>query len=540
MLAKAQQTRQSEGVAGEQVFSMRPGWSRRDLLVGAGAAGLLPLAACASRGSKDNPGGARVVIVGAGLAGMSCCHYLAKQGIYAEVVEALPTVGGRCTSGRSLFAGGGDLVAELGGQFIDSVHEAVLDLAGELGLGLLDTQDDIPLATTYFLLNQRFGEDALCKHLLPVLDAINAAWETIRDDGETISYQDDGGAGAWDQQSIQTFLEAAGADEVATALLRAAFISEYGLEMDEQSALNLILMLGTDPAQLDLYGGSDERYKIDGGNDQLVTELAARYQDRVSVNRTLSALMERRDGSFTLSFEDGMTLDADYVILSLPFTVLRQLDLSVTLSDVKRACIQTLGYGTNAKLLLPFDSRFWRDRGESGEFFTDQDVLQSGWDSAKPVGGDIGLLTVYLGGDRGVALSSGTVEERAAQAILALEAMYPGCSSLARSDPYRMPWPLLPTALGSYACYKVGQFTSIGGAEGEPAGNLRFCGEHTSYDWQGYMNGSVASGRREAHALALELWSRGSWSNPRPVRSARRFPRPNSVLLDAASWRAAP
>lgn len=70
-------------------------------------------------------------------------------------------------------------------------------------------------------------------------------------------------------------------------------------------------------------------------------------------------------------------MDADFVLLTLPFTLLRQVDLRMPLPPVKRRAIQQLGYGTNAKLILGFQSRYWRNAGYFGDFFCDE-WFQSG------------------------------------------------------------------------------------------------------------------------------------------------------------------
>lgn len=527
-IARAESCSVDEAIA--RLRDARPP-SRRAVLRGAavlGAGGLLPMAGCRRRGFAQNPGGARVVVVGGGLAGLSCLHTLAKKGIYAELYEAQDTVGGRVLTARGLFQGGAGLHTELGGQFIDSWHEATLALAEDLDLTLIDRETDLPLERTFFINGARYTETELAERLLPIAEAVDACYEVIQDDGETISYEVEAGASGYDNQSLAEFLSACDGDDVINRLIEAAYLSEYGLDLAEQSALNLILMLGTDPGALDLYGGSDERYMISGGNDLLATGLADRYGDRVHLGASLEAVIEGDDQT-TLVFEDGTEVEADVVVLTLPFTVLRRLDLQVAMSDVKRRCINELGYGMNAKVLLPFSRRFWRDQGESGEVYTSLDI-QSTWDSTQLQDGTLGVLTVHLGGARGVSVGNGTVEEQAALCLADLELVYPGCGDLAGADPRRQHWPSVPTALGSYACYKVGQYTSIGGAEGEPVGNIFFAGEHCSYDSQGYLNGAIETGQQAARDVASLL----NGSRVRVVpRATRRLPR---VGLTRPTW----
>lgn len=503
--------------------------SRRQVVAALGGAGvgagLLPLIGCRKTGFKANPGDARVVIVGGGLGGMAALHQLAKKGIYAELYESLPSVGGRVVSSKGLFYGAPKLVTELGGEFIDSGHAALLNLVDELGLPLLDREQDTPLPLTYYVNGARYSEADLLARMGTVAGAIDYSYTMIEDEGENLSYEDDAGALDLDNQSIAEFLTSCETDDVVYRVLESAYRSAYGLDLEEQSSLNLIFMLGTDPSQLELYGTSDERYSVEGGNAQIASSLFDLYEDRIFLGASLESIREASNGTYTLSFEDGAEVEADYVILTLPFTVLRRLNLQVEMSDVKRKCINELGYGTSSKLILPYAERFWTAAGESGEVFTDL-YIQSTWDSSKLQDGNRGTITAHLGGQGGIDIGTGTIADQAALCAADLEEMYPGSSALAGDDPYRMHWPSVPTALGGYACYKVGQYTSIGGAEGEPVGRILFAGEHCSYEYQGYMNGAVETGVDAANELVAILEGEHSglfgW---RRARASRRFPR---------------
>jgi len=513
------------GCCPEELLSRPRGPTRRGVLGGMGVAAALPLVGCRREGFAANPGRARVVVVGGGLAGLSALHQLAKGGIYAELYEALDYVGGRALSVEGLFYGGKDIVTELGGQFVDSWHTETLDLAGELGIDLLDRSADASLERVYFVGGARRTEAELVELLVPVAAAVDACYDVIQDDGETISYEDAAGAGDYDNQSLSSFLDGCDADSAIKSVIGAAYLSEYGLDLSEQSALNLILMLGTAPGALDLYGGSDERYLLSGGTQQLATRLAALYDDRLHLGKELEALVLNHDASYTLTMSDGATVDADMVILTLPFSVLRRLDLQISMSDVKRTCINELGYGTNSKVLLPFATRFWRDGGESGELYTDLDI-QSGWDDTQLQGGTQGVMTLHVGGEAGLAMGTGTIASHASAALSDLEQIWPGCSSGAGKDPFLMAWPMVPTALGSYACYRVGQYTTIGGAESEPVDKVFFAGEHCSYDCQGYLNGAVATGQRAADDVIALL--EGTKRKRGKARATRHFPRIDS------------
>jgi monoamine oxidase len=196
------------------------------------------------------------------------------------------------------------------------------------------------------------------------------------------------------------------------------------------------------------------------------------------------------------------------VVLTLPFTKLKQVNLSnLSLPSWKTNAIQNLGYGTNSKLLLGFNQRVWRNYQQSGYVFTNGTpanpsvYLQSGWDNSSLQPGTIGGYTVYQGGIQGEALSL----SRKNIFLNQLETMWPGSSSAHNGMAKLIHWPSYTFSLGSYACWRVGQVTSIMGAEKLPVGNLFFAGEHTSTLNQGYMEGGAETGADVARSIARLL-----------------------------------
>jgi monoamine oxidase len=82
-----------------------------------------------------------------------------------------------------------------------------------------------------------------------------------------------------------------------------------------------------------------------------------------------------------------------------------------------------------------------------------------------------------------------------------LEAAYPGVTATRNGSVERFHWPTYPFTLASYRCFRPGQWTTIAGSEILPVDRLFFAGEHTSYNFQGYMNGGAETGRRVAEAI---------------------------------------
>ena len=464
--------------------------TRRGFLGGLGAAALL---GCGRTPPRQAGSSVALAIVGAGLAGMNCCHHLAKAGIRAEVYEASSRVGGR-TYSVDLYGTG--QVVELGGEWVNSSDEALMALIDELGLDLLDVcADSGQLWPTYWFDGEARKGPELWKAMKPVY---KQASEMARD----LPYWSDvtwrtPGAQNDDLQSIAEWMEATEMDPLGSAALRVLCRTDFGKEPEELSLLNLLPFA-------DESGVIDACYKIEGGAQQMVAGLVERYEDRVHTEHPLEALIQRPDGRYVLSFGDKEVI-ADSVILAIPFAVLRTIDIRVELPPEKLAAINDLAYGSNTKLLVPFSEPFWRADFRDGYLLTDLDC-QSCWDATQLVPGRLGVLSNYVGGDKGMHNTSGGIEQRLSALLDDLERVYPGCSQwLDDAEPLLYPWPSIPTSRGSYSAYGVGQWSRFGGAEAEPVGNLYFAGEHTSRLHRGYMNGAAQSGLDAAAALIARL-----------------------------------
>lgn len=451
----------------------------------------------------------RVAIVGDGIAGLNAAHVLARSGIRATVYGATDRLGGRVASVHGLLGPG--LTTELGGEFINSNHRDMLQLVREFGLELLDSQTDpgTALREAYVFGGRHYSEAQIIDAFRPVAARMAADLTTFAQ--PVSAFRHNAAAVRLDQTSLREYLLAIGATGAIFDMLRLAYVAEYGLDDDQQSSLNLLSMINPDTSDgLDLVGDSDERYRIAGGNSQLVETLAGRLGGQVESGHALVSLRAQGNG-FGLTFQVAAggvrEVAADFVILAIPFTSLRQVDLRVPLPARKVQAIQQLGYGTNSKVLIGFHHRPWRDQGFNGGITTDAG-FQIAWDNSglQPV--DSGGLTLLPGGAAGVAVGQRTPADQGSLALPGIDEAFPGALASLNGLFGRAYWPGEPFITCSYACYTPGQWTTISGLEGQPVGNLFFAGEHCSLDNQGYMDGAAQTGRLAANALLARLRGR--------------------------------
>ena len=447
------------------------------------------------------PIGPRIAIVGAGLAGLHAAHILALAGHRARIFEAGDRVGGRVLTVRGQLAE--DQIADLGGELIDSDHTTALSLADGFGLTVDDLYRGERGGVTYRFMGRFLGEAELTDAFRPFAAKARAALRAVESDDDEFDRVD--------ALSIAEWL--AGIPEATpllTGFMTTAYVAEYGLEASEQSALNLIYLLdASDPSDVSVFGDADERWRLHQGSDALATKLAEGVQGSIELGARLAAITELAGGAYRLSFERGagaIEADFDHVILALPFSALRTVDLRATLSREKRRIISELGYGTNAKLIGQFTSRVWRDTlRASGTGLSDEGPLQSFWDGARAQPGASGLLTIYAGGAAGVALGAGPADAQLRAALPSVDRVFPGSAALYRpGSAVRTSWTEAPHIRGSYACYRPGQWAFYG-LEGVRAGNLHFAGEHCSADYQGTMEGALQSGEAAAREILADL-----------------------------------
>ncbi|MFJ7272679.1 flavin monoamine oxidase family protein [Streptomyces sp. NPDC099050] len=512
------------------------GSTRRQLLGRAAALGLgAAVASAAAPGlahaveatpDKKPVTPARVAIVGAGISGLTAALTLKDAGVPFTLYEANPTrVGGRMWTQRSLWAYG--QTSEIGGELIDTSHKKILELCRRfnlptedfLGGGPNGAEEILWFNGTYYP-REHADED------------FNAVYQALRRDlqeaGE-VSWNSTTPAGtALDNMTIHQWIETripGGHGSQLGRFIDVAYNVEYGADTDQQSALALVLLMGyqPNPGNFNVWGLSNERYHITGGNDQLPNAIAQALPAGSTVmGRELVAVRVSADGTQTLTFNDAgttRTVVADHTILCLPLPVLQRIDITGAGFDpLMKNLLRDARMGYCTKLNMQFTSRPWRGTGpwpgvSAGDCFTDSEVQQT-WDTTKVQPGNGGILLQYGGGTLAGAITPATpfatdsdpyVRALAGRMLTGIDAFFPGTKAAWNGKAQISAWHRNPYALGAYSYWPTGYLHKYAKYEGTAQGRIHIGGEHCSYDFQGFMEGGATEGERAAKEVITAL-----------------------------------
>ncbi|MFB7810080.1 NAD(P)/FAD-dependent oxidoreductase [Streptomyces virginiae] len=513
------------------------GLGRRELMRRAAALGLgtavagvaaAPARAATSAPAPDGkrPRQARVAVVGAGIAGLTAALTLQDAGIPCTVYEANPDrVGGRMWTQRDHWAYG--QTSEIGGELIDTSHKKMLELCRRFGLRTEDflgggpngAEEILWFNGTYYSRTQA-DED------------FKAVYQQLRRDlqeaGE-VSWNSTTPAGtALDHMTLYEWIESrvpGGHGSPLGRFIDVAYNVEYGADTTEQSALALVLLMGyqPNPGNFNVWGLSNERYHIVGGNDQLPNAIAAALPSgSVVMGRRLVAVRADADGTQILTFDDSgatRTAVADHTVLCLPLPVLQAVDTSAAGFDLRmKNLLRDARMGACTKLNMQFTGRPWRGTGpwpgvSAGDCFTDSEVQQT-WDTTKLQPGTGGILLQYGGGSLARALTPATpfatesdpyVRRLADRMLTGIDAFFPGTEAAWTGRAQVSAWHRNPYSLGAYSYWPTGYLHRYAKYEGTAQGNIHLSGEHCSYDFQGFMEGGATEGERAAREVIAAL-----------------------------------
>jgi len=435
--------------------------------------------------------GASVLVAGAGLAGLAAARDLIAMGANVTVVDARDRVGGRVLTIRHGFVDSQH--GEAGADFIDEAHKETRGLAEELGLKLTR------------VLRGGFGYARPDRQGRTRIVQRNVArgWERLEaclsDFGDRFRLAEQ----RWDspiaadiaRRSVSQWLQEVSGDEE----LRATAFGLRGFFLADPDDLSLLALV--DQFASEDLPGPGPMYRIEGGNDRLAETLAAPLGNRLKLDTELVAVSHRGRGvrASLKHKKDTAQMQADYLILAVPASLLRRIPITPALPAPQHEAISRLAYGKATKTLLQFSKRDWRAAGRPRAFGS---PLPFGavWEGNEEQGGRPGILTLMAGGSASDATRDILAKEGILGLVRTLDWMGVPESSLVGWR--QVVWEADCWARGGYAYFDRTFDPSLRDWLARPAGPLFFAGEHTSIAWQGYMNGAIESGRRAAAEVA--------------------------------------
>lgn len=467
--------------------------SRRELLRDSvAAASAVLLGAGVARGSiGGRSAGRRVVVIGAGFAGLASAYELLSAGHEVMVLEARARVGGRVLTFRDMVPG---KIVEGGGELIGANHPAWLGYAKRFGLTMRDvTEEDgeFPIVLGGRMLDTREAE-ALWEEMEGVLSALNDAARAV-DPARPWESPD---AAGLDGRSIGEWIDGCGCGEECGRALHALITADNGVDSQEQSMLANLAMIAA--GGFESFWTDSEVYRCAEGNQALAQRLAGAVgAERIRLKAAVARVERGETGVRVLVGEE--VIEADEVVLATTPSVWGGIAFDPPLPDALRVQM-----GRNTKHLTVLSGPVWRESGRGPDSLADGPV-QLTWHETDNQESDEErrvVMTSFAGGSATDALRGMERSARERAILDHMERMYPGAgrAALLSRD---MDWVGDRLTGGSYSFPGLGQLTSSGRTLASGIGRLQFAGEHCCPGFVGYMEGALESGIAVARRIGM-------------------------------------
>jgi monoamine oxidase len=448
----------------------------------------------------------RIVVAGAGLAGLTAALTLRDAGWDVVLVEARERVGGRVHTAR----GGVDGVAlapgvraELGGESVDEDHVGLLGLLERFGIGTErrpgSTRDRVMNGRVRYeganagvrdLMAERGG--AVFRDYVRAYDAIDRIAEAHAIDPDHPENARD--AAGLDRLSFAAWLDALELAPEADFVVRQANTSLYNSELSD---LSMLFVAQQAAASAGVPSEGSETRRVAGGNVTLPDAIAAELGAAVVRGAPVTNVRIARDHVTVTA--GGREYTCAHVVLALPPPPLRAVRFDPALPDAIAAAIAGLDLGGATKVVNQFDHPFWRDQGESGFSLTELTYRVS-WDAADSYDTAAGLLTTFTTAGNGRALAALDPDDRIARVRAELALAFPDSAGHLAGPAVTMAWSTERFTGGGYAHYQPGQVVPFWPALRAGTERVHFAGEHLEAP-AGYMESAVRSGLRAARRL---------------------------------------
>jgi monoamine oxidase len=431
----------------------------------------------------------RVVIVGAGFAGLTAAYELVKGGADVTVLEARNRVGGRVISFHDLVTGG---TMEGGAELIGDNHPIWQQYRKRFGFTFLPIKEDETVEAPIMLNGRRLSDkesDELWEEMDRVLNLMNADARAV----DAFAAWEAPNASALDARSLRDWIDAQETTPLCKLAVDTQMTSDNGVRSAWQSYLgNLAMIKG---GGVEEYWTKTETSRCAGGNQQLAQRLAREVgADRVHLQEPVVSI--DASGPVVKIATRRHTYEADFAVLAVPPLTWNRIAFTPRFHVA-----DTPQMGSNVKFLMALKNEPWRAPHLSPAVLMDGPVNVTWWATEGQKIAGAGMVA-FSGGPDADACRSWPATERQRRYTAALQPVYPTLgASLLRTR--FMDWPSDPLVKGSYSFPAPGEVTTLGSQLQQPFGGRVFlAGEHTCYAFVGYMEGALQSGARAAKRIA--------------------------------------
>lgn len=505
-------------------------FSRRRMLQAAAALGVIPLATACGRSSPLGVAEAasintqgefntQVVVVGAGLAGLTAARRLGDAGIDALVVEARDRVGGR-TLNQAVTASPASpgTIVEVGGQWVGPGQDRVLALIDELGLSTFKTYEDGSyidfrngVKTQY---GQVFPVDPLNLGLnrLPLTDPAGAAEAAVAI--ETLDYMANqvpleapwtaDKAAEWDSQTFQTWMDKNLLTTGAKSLVQLVIETLLCAQPRDVSLLHVLLLFhsGGGLQHMISTGGGAQDSRIFGGSQLISLRMAQDLGARVLLRAPVTRI--DHDGSGVRVSGEKFSVRAQRTIITLPPALAGRLTYVPALNGLRDQLTQRIPMGAVIKVQCVYPRPFWRDAGLNGQATSDTGPVKSTFDNSPP-DSSVGVIVGFITGSEARKAILQPREQRMAGVVESF-ARYFGDEARAPLEYIERDWSSEEYSRGAFMGYlPPGVWMDYGSAMNTPIGRIHWAGTETADINRGYFDGAVRSGERAAQEVAALL-----------------------------------
>lgn len=440
-------------------------------------------------------GEARVVVIGAGLSGLSAARKLQDAGVSVLVLEARDRVGGRTLSHETAQ---GDRI-DLGAQWIGPTQDRMFKLVKEMGLSTFAQYHEGKKVLALGNMVSTY------KSSIPTLSMVGAVdlgvtiqrIESLVKDIPLDNPLSVEKAAEWDGMTVETWKRRNVKTQGAKALIDTAVRAIFAAEPSELSFLFFLhyLKQGGGLLKLSEIKNGAQETRLTEGFQEISKRLAAKLGDEVILNAPVKRIEQDNTGVTIIT--DKGKVRGERVILAIPPVLSGRIDYEPDLPPSRDMLTQRMPMGSVIKCVALYETPFWRKAGYSGEAIADRGAVKLVFDDSSRDGSHGALVGFIMGKDAKTWSGKGMTARREA-ALESFTRLF-GPQAGSPADYIDQDWPAERWSRGCYsAIMGPGVLSAHAGALREPVGRLHWAGTETARVWTGYMEGAVEAGERAA------------------------------------------